>query len=159
VLCASLGDPQDSSVGATWDLHDFAVERGGRSRGAALALSALGLASAATIGVGFVVGSSAGLGLDRLRVTLSDVPCGTSLELRAVHEGAERRLPFGATDLLQPLFASLARVELRGLLAEIAYAGRIPPEQQPAVPRADLEAALAGLGGAVKLDDLYDARE
>ena len=158
-LCASLGEPEGSSVGPGWELHDFAIERSMDRRAVALTaaatLHAAGLASAMSLGVRLLARAAAGFGVDRMRVTLRDVPCGSSFELRSVTERGDLPLPFATTGLLEALFASVARVELRGLLSEIAFSGRVPPEQQPAVPQHDLESALASVGVTARLQDLY----
>jgi hypothetical protein len=155
LLFALLGPPLQANGDASWERYDFTVAPGGRSAGAAAAASAVGLASAALFGVGFLARSGAGLGFSVLRATLVDFPCGSGVSFAAARGSELVRLPFAATALLQPLFQAITRIELRRLLAEVVLRGQVPPEELANVPRATLEAAVAAAGRPLGLGALY----
>jgi len=155
LLVAMLGQPLQSNGDATWERHDFAVAPGGRSAGAAAAASAVGLASAAIFGVGFIARSGGGLGFSVLRATVVDFPCGSGVSFAAAQGQQLVKLPFAATSLLQAMFQTVTRIELRRLLAEVVLAGQVPPERLASVPCQPLEAAAAALGAPLRLAALY----
>ena len=155
LLAALLGAPVHSSGDSRWESHDFAIEPGGRSAGAAAAASAAGLAAAALFGVGFIARSGGGLGFNVLRATVVDFPCGAGVTLAGAQGPHTFKLPFAATGLLQPLFQAVTRVELRAILAEVALAGQVPPSELARVPRPTLEAACAALGARLDLSGIY----
>ncbi len=155
MLPALLGAPVHSSGDARWETHDFAIEAGGRSAGAAIATSSAGLAAAALFGVGFIARSGGGLGFSTLRATIVDFPCGSGVTLAAAQGPHTFKLPFAATGLLQPLFQALTRVELRRILGEVALVGRVPSAELVRVPRAALEGACAQLGSPLDLSAIY----
>ena len=155
LLVAMLGQPLQSNGEATWERHDFAVAPGGRSAGAAVAASAVGLASAAIFGVGFIARSGGGLGFSVLRATVVDFPCGSGVNFTAAQGQQLVKLPFAATALLQPMFQTITRIELRRILAEVVLAGQVPPERLASVACQPLEAAVAALGTPLRLGALY----
>jgi hypothetical protein len=155
LFAAMLGQPAQSSGDVAWERHDFSVTPGGRSTGAAVAASAVGLASAAILGVGFIARSGGGLGFNMLRATFVDFPCGSGVQLAAVQGPNAFRLPFAATGLLQGMFATITRVEQRRILAETVLSGEVPPEKMSSVACQSLEAAVAGMGAQLQLAALY----
>lgn len=106
-------------------------------------------------GVGFIARPGGGLGFSAIRAVLVDLPCGAGLELAAAQGQHAYPLPFAATALLEPMFQTITRVELRRILAEIALVGQVPPEQLAAVPRSTLEGAVASMGVPLQLSALY----
>lgn len=154
LMGALLGAPLASGGDATWEVHDFGVTPGGRSAGTAAASSAIGLASAAIFGVGWVSRPGGGLGFSVLRATIVDFPCGAGMQLAAVQGQAAFRVPFAASGLLDAIFTTLTRIELRELLAELSMKD-VPPQQLAAVPRQALESAVAALGVPLDLGPLY----
>ena len=157
LLMGMLGQPLQSNGDASWERHDFSVAPGGRSPGAAAAASALGLASAAILGVGFIARSGGGLGFSILRATLVDFPCGSGVSFAAAQGQHVFKLPFAASGLLQTMFQTITRIELRRVLAEVVLAGQLPPERLASVPCQALEAAVAAMGTPLGLAALYPA--
>jgi hypothetical protein len=64
------------------------------------------------------------------------------------------RVPFAASGLLDAMFSTLTRIELREMLGELAM-GDVPPRQLASVPRPALEGAVAALGVPLDLGPLY----
>ncbi len=130
VLVDLFGQPLQATGGIGWERDEFALEH-------------------ASVGL-----PVSGLDVRLLSATLTDLPCGCGLLLATAKGSQIYRLPFAATTLLQSMFRTIARAEVRHLLAEVALVGRLPPEQLLSASREALEAGVALLGTPLDLAGL-----
>lgn len=139
-----LGAPRDVAQDGETFVYDFTLRSGG-SAGGAVASSAVGLASLAILGVGWVSTPGTVSVPIRLRVLPRDTGCGFSL-----YEGPAP-LSVSSADLVSRLFEGLPRIEARLLLERATYGWQLPPEQLDDLPIEDLAARVFATIGPVDL--------
>jgi hypothetical protein len=116
VLTELLGAPSWGSSDERGDVIDFPLG-GSRGTGRAVASTALGLASLAVFGVGWV--SRPGQAPPAfLRFTLVDAPCGSMFQIGAGFPGGVGRLPTSHAPMFVAIHDALVRLEARQLLAD-----------------------------------------
>lgn len=140
-----LGAPDNIAQDGETFVYDFTLRSGG-SAGGAIASSAVGLASLAILGVGWVSRPGTVTLPIRLRVLPRETGCGFSL-----YEGPEP-LSVHSSEVVASLFEELPDIEARLLLLRATYGWQLPPEQLDQLPPEDLVARVYATIGPVDLE-------
>lgn len=132
VLFSLFGPRFNGGVTQTSEMHDFTLNAGRSSSSNAALSTAIGVASLAVLGVGWI--SRSGEAPPRLlRFHIGDAPCGCMFTLGASNGGAVGRMSLSGSALFRALHDQLVRLEGRQLLADVV-SKEVPFDQRLTLP-------------------------
>lgn len=124
-LRGALGAAQGPWHDGYAEHYEFNLGAGGRNVAGAAASTALGLASLAVLGVGWV-SVPGGASLARLRLSLVDYPCGAGFVLAGSTGSTWGPMPLSAAPMLRGVLSGLCDLEARYLLLRAAHPATVP---------------------------------
>jgi hypothetical protein len=157
-LRAVLGQPVGHFPGPTTDTLDFHAP-GDNRMAKAVASSAVGLAFAAVVGVGWVT-TPGRPSIRAFRATACDFPCGSGFALQGTMNGQHfLRLSQTNPKFVDAIHQALFRIEARWLLARCLLGTTAAPEQLVWPRRDVVEAKLAEIGTAADVSAFFPPQE
>jgi hypothetical protein len=151
-LRSLLGEMLGQASSPHPDILDFTVNGGSSGAGRAVASTVVGLASLATLGVGWVT-TSHGQRLDSVRVQLADLPGGGCAYRLLGNQG--RPLSEHWWRVVDAINQAVLRTEARYLLGRAVFGAELPADALAGIPREIVETTIAPMIGPTSLALFY----